>query len=274
MEIDPYWIPAHEGIHNAANQYRSFGIVVEQFNYHPKQKNSFIQKSKEALAYSPDVLLLAPLFQKESLQTQAECKEKNVRVAFFNNYLNTLSDDLFIGQDLSQSGRVAAGLIDKTTGDAAKIVIIHIDLEPHMQFKEKGFKNYFEDKKNSNIDLSTKKFTTDDLGLFEKKVSTYFRAHPSISAIFITNSKVFMLLPILQELNFRGIIIGYDLLTQNIKNLKSGRIDFLLHQRPKRQAYLGVSYFAEFFLFGKKIMNQNFLPIDIISAENVDYYIN
>ena len=274
MEVDPYWIPAHEGIRDAANQYRSFGLIVEQFNYHPKQKDSFIQKSKEALATSPDVLLLAPLFQEESLLTQAQCKEQNVRVAFFNNYLSTINQDLFIGQDLSQSGRIAADLIYKTVGDAAEIVIIHIDLEPHMQFKENGFKNYFNRKKNSNIQLSTKNFTTDDEMLFEKEVCNFFQNHPTISAIFITNSKVFMLVPILQKQNYNGIIIGYDLLQQNIKCLKSNKIDFLLHQRPKRQAYLGVNYFAELFLFGKKSPNQKFLPIDICSAENVDYYIN
>ena len=70
------------------------------------------------------------------------------------------------------------------------------------------------------------------------------------------------------------IVVGYDLLEQNIHLLKEGRIDFLIHQKPKRQAYLGIGYIAEHFLFGKPISDQNLLPIDIVTSENVVYYLD
>ena len=51
-------------------------------------------------------------------------------------------------------------------------------------------------------------------------------------------------------------------------------VDFLIHQKPKRQANLGVGSHAEHFLFGKPIPSQSLLPIDIITAENVMYYLD
>ena len=70
-----------------------------------------------------------------------------------------------------------------------------------------------------------------------------------------------------------GIIIGYDLLKPNIKYLKQGDIKFLIHQKPKRQAFLSVNYLAEHFLFGKPLPPHEFLPIDVITAENAHYYL-
>ncbi|HEA21692.1 MAG TPA: hypothetical protein ENH87_12325 [Pricia antarctica] len=81
-------------------------------------------------------------------------------MAFFNNYLNTLSDELLIGQDLSQSGSVAAGLIHKTTNDTTEVDIIHIYWELYMQLKEICFKTYYNDQMHNKIQLYAKRFNT------------------------------------------------------------------------------------------------------------------
>lgn len=272
-EKDPYWLPAHEGIADAEKEFRPFSLLVEKFIYHPKQADCFIKMSQEAMASNPDVLLMAPLFQDESTQILKHCRENKVRVALFNNYINTLNGELFIGQDLFQSGKIAGGLIHKMIGKDAKIAIVHINKEPHMQLKEDGFKSYFTEKDQGPQLLETKNFTTETMDQFEQQVITFLEHNPNISAIFVTNSKAHKLAKVLRKHKYESILVGYDLLNENIACLKDGDIDFLIHQKPKRQAYLGVGYFAEFFLFGKKIPAHKLLPIDIITAENVDYYL-
>lgn len=272
-EIDPYWLPAHQGISDAEKEFRPFSLLVQKFIYHPKQADCFIKKSNEAMASNPDVLLMAPLFQEESTQILKHCKENKIRVALFNNYINTLNGEIFIGQDLFQSGKIAGGLIHKMIGKDSKVAIVHINKEPHMQLKEDGFKSFFIERGKGNQLLPTKNFTTETLAYFEEQVVALIKESPDISAIFVTNSKAHKLAKVLKRNQYKSILVGYDLLDENIKCLKKGEIDFLIHQKPKRQAYLGVGYFAEFFLFGKKIPAHKLLPIDIITAENVDYYL-
>lgn len=268
---DAYWTPAVQGIKKAAKEFKPFGVLVERYYYDPSNSVSFLEKSKEALLSSPDVLLMAPLFQKEALTIFTKCEQENISVALFNNYTNTFSSKNFIGQDLVQSGRVAASLIDKLVSRTSKIAILHIDEEAHVMLKEDGFKTYFSEKEVvPKIEAYSLK-TSDDSNFIKSSINLV-KQDDKVSAIFVTNSKAYLFLNAIGDLAKDIVIVGYDLLDENIELLQNGQIDFLIHQKPKRQAYLGVGYLAENFLFGKPIPPQSLLPIDIITSENVKYY--
>lgn len=272
--IDPYWNPAHEGIEDAGNEFKAFGILIQKYVYNPLERRSFLQESQNALESAPDVLLMAPLYRQESLEILQNCKSKNVLVVFFNNYIDALNSELFIGQDLHQSGRVAANLIDKLTNTDDLVAVVHIDKEPHMQLKENGFKEYFEERKKASKKILTANFNSDCATNFKKEVTAFLNLHQDISAVFVTNSKSYRFLEVAESNNSNFVKIGYDLLDENINYLIDGKIDFLIHQKPRRQAYLGVSCLAEYFLFDKKIPTKMLLPIDIISSENFKYYLD
>lgn len=271
---DPYWIPADQGISDAIKEFKPFGVVVEKFFYHPKNRTSFHEKSQKALTRIPDVLLMAPVFHKESLEVFAQCQEQNVLVALFNNYIDLFNNENFIGQDLYQSGRVAASLIDKMRPEADTMAIVHINEEAHMRQKENGFKEYFEDLKKTSPTIITYSLNAQNITQFRNKIFDFFQKHAKISAVFITNSKAYLLVAALEALQRDIAIVGYDLLEENIALLLEGKIDFLIHQKPKRQAYLSVVNLAEHFLFDKPIPAQNLLPIDVITSENVSYYLD
>ncbi|MFK7814122.1 MAG: substrate-binding domain-containing protein [Maribacter sp.] len=270
---DAYWAPAVQGIKDATKEFKPFGLQVTKFYYKVLNPNSFLEKSREALHSKPDVLLIAPLFQKEALQVFKECNQQNVMVALFNNYIDTFNAEKFIGQDLFQSGRVAASLIDKLVDEIDATAIIHLDEEAHMKHKEDGFKAYFKERKNTSEITTISLKTTSNDG-FKKSVTDFLKLNSKIRAVFITNSKAYLLVKVVEQLGKEITVVGYDLLDENINYLKKGKIDFLIHQKPKRQAYLGVGHLAEHFLFGKPIPEKNLLPIDIITKENVMYYSN
>ncbi|EAQ99731.1 LacI family DNA-binding transcriptional regulator [Maribacter sp. HTCC2170] len=271
--LDPYWKPARKGIKSAAQEFKPFGVLVEEFLYNPYDKESFIHRSNEAMNVDPDVVLMAPLFQEESIKVYELCKERKVLLALFNNYIDSIQGEFFIGQDLEQCGRIGANLIDKMVKKDYEIAIIHINMEPHMQLKENGFRNYFKELGYQENKLTIKRFNTSNLANFENEVFSFIKTNPNIKAFFVTNSKVHLLVAELQKFKFKCTVVGFDLLDENIKYLENGEIDFLIHQKPKRQAYLGVGYLAEYFLFGKPVPTQRFLPIDIITSENVKYYL-
>ncbi|MEM9143985.1 MAG: LacI family DNA-binding transcriptional regulator, partial [Bacteroidota bacterium] len=230
--IDPYWLPALEGIQEAAKEFGPFGVSVKEFLYDPNRSDDFLRKSDLALHGTPDALLVVPIFHKESLRVFQYCREKGVLLASFNNHIDTLSIENFIGQDLVQTGRVAANLIDKVTEGETQIAIIHIDEELHMRQKENGFRDYFKERKANIKKIITYNLTSDDAGHFKNGFTLFLESHPHISAFFVTNSKAHLLIPFLQKDERSFTMVGYDLLEQNLKHLKKGRIDFLIHQKP------------------------------------------
>jgi len=271
--IDPYWTPARKGIKAAAKEFKIFGVLVEVFLCNPLEKRSFIEKSQEALSSDADAFLMVPLFQEESIKIYQLCKEKKVLLALFNNYIEAIEGGFFIGQDLVQCGRIGASLIDKMVKKKDKIAIVHINKEPHMQLKEDGFKNYFLEKGHNEPRVITHSFNTCMEGDFSRDLSFFVKCNKDLKAIFVTNSKSYLLVKELEKHKVKCIIVGFDLLDENIKYLEAGKIDFLIHQKPRRQAYLGVGYLAEYFLFGKKLPSEKLLPIDIITSENIKYHI-
>lgn len=269
---DEYWKKAYEGVMTAAKEFSSFGIQIEAFFYQLNHQKSFLDSSKKLLKSNPDGLLMVPNSKKESLKILEQCKQQNIVLASFNNVIDGLHNENFIGQNLFQTGRVAAHLIDKVSKQNKNVSIVHIDIEPHMKEKENGFRDYFTSKK-SNLTITTINFSTKNTTQFKNKVNSFFAKEDAPSAIFVTNSKAHLIIDILSELSKKIVIVCYDLLEENIKYIKEDKIDFLIHQNPKRQAYLGVYFLAEYFLFGKSIPSQKLLPINIVTSENLEDYL-
>ena len=276
-ELDPYWLPCIDGIEEAAEEFLSFGATVEFVFFNPFDKTSFEKQSKLALKQNIDGVLLAPLFKKESLAFIKESEIENKIHFLFNNDLEDITPQKFVGQDLFNSGRIGAKLMHTTLKSNTEIAIIHIDEvfknATHMQEKEKGFRSYFDDLKQGDFKINTHKLKQRNSNNLKKTIKYFIDTHPEITGFFVTNSKTHLLAALLNKNQENTCVIGYDLLKENIQYLNSNVIDYLIHQNPKRQAYLGLSYLAEHFLFDKEIPEKLLLPIDIVNSENYKGYL-
>jgi LacI family transcriptional regulator len=68
-------------------------------------------------------------------------------------------------------------------------------------------------------------------------------------------------------------LIGYDILDENLKYLRTGTIDFLINQNPKRQAFLSISHLANHLVFKKCAPKQDLFPLEVITQQNLDSYL-
>ncbi|MEX1384086.1 LacI family DNA-binding transcriptional regulator [Lutibacter sp.] len=273
---DSYWEPCSGAIKEAENEFQHFGIEFNKFVFDESETSSFIETSLTVIATKPDAILMVPLFQKEAINIVAKCNEKNIKVSIFNNYIDSNHSNNFIGQDLYQSGRVAARLMDMILKKGT-IGIVHIDEDyqnaTHLQEKEKGFRSYFSSLNNSDYNITTVNLSYKKSESFNTSLLTFLDQNPSINGIFVTISKSYVVVEALKERADTIAIVGYDLVKKNIDYLKQGQIDFLIHQKPKQQVYMGLHYLAEYFLFDKEIPSQLLLPIDIVTSENIDGYL-
>lgn len=270
-KVDAYWSPCIDGINDVINELNAFGIHIETILFNSKNTKSFLDANARVQKLSPDAVLMVPVFFKEALIALNDYNDLGIIVSTINNRIESEIIKGFVGQDLHQSGRVAAKLMQSSVQKRGDIVIIHIDEKYknaiHMQEKEKGFKEYYEQSNDFKNNIITLKLKRSNFGI---AFINFLNEHRNLVGIFVTTSKTYQVADVISRGNNTKIsLIGYDLVHKNVTHLKNGVIEFLIHQNPKQQAYLGLKVLAEHLLFAKELPKEILLPIDIINSENV-----
>jgi LacI family transcriptional regulator len=87
------------------------------------------------------------------------------------------------------------------------------------------------------------------------------------------NSKAHLVGEFLSRSNRRDIqIMGYDMVPKNEECVKDGSISFLIAQHAYRQGYSCIESLFEAIVLKKKVNPVNYMPIEILTKENVAFY--
>jgi len=268
---DPYWLPCKIGIEEVVREYDAFDITVSVNYFDPSKPDVFAQTGFELLKKNPNAFLFVPLFEKESRAILKDLDTKGIRTVTFNSLPQEYQGH-HVGQDLYLSGRVGAKLISTYLSSPSKIGLIHIDETynnaTHIREKENGFKSFFKDEQ-ARHEICIKSIKLDSV----PETVTHMVQTLKINIFFVTTSKTYEVARCLDMIKSKSIVIGYDLLPQNLEYLKNGRIQFLIHQAPGLQASLSLKQLIENSLFNKEFPEKRFLPIDIINSENYKCYL-
>lgn len=274
-QYDVFWKRPLDGIEKVKQDFASLAVNIQTFLFNPYNPQSFRENAINILENQFEGILVAPVFYRESLDLFKKCDEQNLPYVTFNTFLEDANAVSHVGQDLKQSGRVAAELMNKIIHTDGKILIIHVDEDLadsiHMQKKEMGFSHYFQAQNTQNFE--TLILRTNPSENIETILVDLLRSDSKIQGIYVTTSKVFLVAGILQKHKIKKYLIGYDLIEENLKFLESGIIDFLIFQNPEYQANLGISYLIDLLVFKKSIPKKKLLPIEIVMKENYKNYI-
>ena len=271
-----YWKRAYEGVEKAIENYSFIGVAIEFFLYNSYECGSCEKQSNIILSKEFNAVLVAPFLFKESIEFFKKCDAQNLPYFTFNTQVKDSNTISFIGQDLLQSGKTAASLMKKVLSNQDEYLILHINenLENarHMQEKELGFKQYLSDN-----DISTSKIhtlTIDNINQVEVILKKNLNSNKKIRGLYVTTSKVWLVAEVLSKLSIDAVVIGHDLLDDNLKYLNSGDIDFLIFQNPRDQTYIGISTIINYIVFKKEIQSSYLLPIEIVVKENMSNFLN
>lgn len=94
----------------------------------------------------------------------------------------------------------------------------------------------------------------------------------AFEGIFLTTSNAFESID--QYADGQLKIVSYDLISDNIQRLRDGQIHVILNQNPGMQGYLGLNALMEHLVFKSAIPKEKYLPIEIITSENMDSYVS
>jgi LacI family transcriptional regulator len=273
-----FWRAPLNGIRRAEAAINEYGIKIDVYFFDLNDRKSFEEQSKLILKNNPDGILLAPSFTDEAIQFTTSCRERNIPYVLIDSNIPNQEALCYIGPHLFRSGYLSAQLMNFTLFSESEILVINIakEVDDHNYFIqiEEGFRAYF---KYHNLyhDILKIDITLTDYLSIEKELSKVFSKHAGLKAIFVTNSRVSTVARYLENAEKKHIfLIGYDFLEENIEYLKKNIIDILICHRPDEQGYKGIMKLYQHFVLRTTIEKISFMPIDIITKENYDFYNN
>jgi len=277
-EDNPFWKKHPQGMFRAVEELDPFPVTLSEVTFDMQSEEDFQKKTGLVLDLNPDGVLLAPIFKSESVAFCSNLNKKSIPFVFVDGYIEDTGFLAYIGEEIFQSGRVAGQLVDMITPEKSDILVVtiarNIQNVHHLTHRTEGFLSYFQ---NPGKNIGKKiiiNIPDPSSDMVQSAIDKAFLENPGIGSIFIAGSRSYLIALYLNKKRLKSInLIGYDLLDSNVKFLKSGTTRFLIGQRPEEQTYKGIKKLFEYLSLHKVPDKIEYLPVDIVTSENVDFFL-
>jgi LacI family transcriptional regulator len=248
----------------------NFGVSID-YLYFDYNISSFKKTATKVLNLDYDGLLFAPIFYEESVSFLTEYKKKNTPIVMIDSNLPEIEGVAYIGQDSYQSGYLGGKLISYGIKNDSNVLILKITRNVESTSRTnvflqriKCFYAFFNDKQH------LPKFNFTEISIkYDIENQLTINMFSGIDCVFIPNSRVYIVAKFIKENNLKGIrVIGYELLKQNLEYLNDGIIDFLIHQKPEEQGYMGINHLYKKVVLKETVPDLNYMQLEIIVKEN------
>lgn len=278
VSAEAYWNKPMTGVRQAFKEIQQYGVNINIHLFKQSDPATFKNEARRILESNPEGVVLAPFFSRESKEFIAELKNREIPYVFIDSNIKDSSKLSYIGQDSFRSGTLAAKLLDYSIPGDASILILHfakeLDNMNHLAQREKGFYEYFNLKYGQGSRQLITLEIADPVDVdCQKRLINVLKSADNLKGIFVTNSQVYYLGRILEQLQIKGVrVIGHDLISENIDFLQKDIVDFLICQRPEEQGYRAILTLFDHLVLKKEVNTEKYTSIDIITKENLDYY--
>lgn len=275
-----YWTQVEAGINEAVENYSDFNVTVQLSYYDPYDYRSFAEASRNILALEPDGVMFAPTAPHRTKPFTDQLVELNIPYIYIDSNIKEEPALSFFGQNSHQSGYFAARMLTLLAGEDSKEIVIFRKINEgivgsnQQERREIGFREYMQehhpDYRIWGLDLHAKRDSEDT-----QMLDDFFREHPTVKNGITFNSKVYVIGEYLQKKQTKDFnLMGYDLLQRNVDCLMQGSVSFLIAQQPTLQGFDGIKALCEYLILKKDITRENFMPIDLLTKENIEFYYN
>ena len=139
--------------------------------------------------------------------------------------------------------------------------------------REVGFRHYMEDH-FPDVEIVELDLQQDnEKKHWDAKLENFFTENPDIHHCITMTSKAHIVADFLLKTNRRDIqIMGYDVVDKNKRDIKEGSISFLIAQHAFQQGFSCIDTLFRAVVLKKKVQPVNYMPIELLSKENIDFY--
>ena len=277
-EQEAYWDEIEEGAQACADFRRDFGITLKFIYYERFNNASFTRMVREFFTEKFDGVIIVPTTLEQTARFTEKLIDRGIPYVLLDSYMPDLKPLAFFGQDSFASGYFAARMLMLIAAKEKEIALVKQTRDGKVGSKqqanrETGFRHYMEDH------FPDVKITEVDLPLDEERVEydtileKFFKDHPHIHHCITFNSKAHIVGEFLKKSNRRNIqIMGYDMVPKNEACIRQGSISFLIAQHAYQQGYASVDALFNAIVLKREVNPVNYMPIEILTKENVDFY--
>ncbi len=275
---EAYWEEIEEGAMKACEVRRDFHVDVKMIYYERFHDDTFVEAYQKCLSQSPDGVIIVPSSLDLTRQFTDQLHELRIPFVLLDSFMPDLKPLSFYGQDSFSSGYFAAKMLMLIATGSTEIMIMKQMKNGRVASKQQdnrevGFRHYMHDHfpnisiQEVNLPLEEEKATYDDI------LEEYFKAHPQTHHCITFCSKAHIVGEFLLRTNRRDVqIMGYDMVQKNANCLREGSISFLIAQHAYMQGYYCVETLFRAIVLKKEVPPVNYMPIEILNKENVDFY--
>lgn len=277
-ESEAYWEEIEQGVKKAIDVRRDFHIDVKLLYYERFDNDAFIKQSEECLASNPNGVIIVPVDIETTKVFTNKLHERQIPFILLDSYMPDLKPLSFWGQDSFCSGYFAAKMLMLIASDQNEIMLLKRIKDGRVTSKQQmnrevGFRHYMHDHfpnvKITELCLPFKGTRAE----YDGMLKDFFMTHPDVHHCITLNSKAHIVGEFLLRNNMRDIqIMGYDMVAKNAECLRQGSISFLIAQHAYQQGYSCVDTLFKAIVLKKKVQPVNYMPIELLTKENVDFY--
>ena len=276
-----YWSEVNKGINKAEQEFSDFHLEIQGRFFNQYDKVSFDTIVEEIKKEDYQGVIIATLFKDSTFNFTQWLDKKGIPYILIDAYIDNTNCVAYYGTDSFRSGYIGGQLLFDKIKNEDNILLFSIiskgSVESTQTYeREKGFRYYLSETNYKGsiypVSISTKTpgHNKKVLDMYMEKseqdcprAGIIFNSRAHIPAEYFTKYK---------EKDF--FLIGYDAIEANVSYLKNGIISHLIAQRPEVQGYNSVKALFYHIEMHHEATRMNYMPIDILIKENIDYYNN
>ena len=275
---DSYWNLHLSGIEAAVKEISIFGVSIQHYFFEIASEESLLLQYEQLIENKPDAVLMAPVFGTAEKYITDKLAEQKIPFSFIDSTFEDGRELSFFGQNSYQSGYLAAKLMIYGISKETTVLMINVGNDQysnmHQAERIKGFKAYLSENNITETKIRTIDIPDSSDENVKKALTTAFFDYSFVKGLFVTGYEIHKVARFVDEKKLGNIrLIGYDLLESNIHYLKKGTIDFLISQNPANQGFKGIMNLFNPLVLKQQLVPTKAMPIDIITKENVDFYL-
>lgn len=273
---DLFWKSPLLGIQKASEEFKTFGIQTTNFAFNQYNHISYLNTFNTLIKTQPSAVIIAPIFLKETKLIVKRLNELNIPYIFLNIDIKGFNNTAFIGQDSHTAGYIAGKLMHLSLPKQSTFLIVqsehNITENNAISKRIEGFNDYFVKNNIKEETLTLKVENLNNSDESTQKINSFLKSHDTIKGIFVPSSRISIIVNNINKNYLKKLrMIGFDSTPQNVECLKNDSVSFLISQKPFDQGYESIRLTTNF-LIKKNIPSNNvYLPIDILTKENVSY---
>ena len=277
-EQEAYWEEIEEGVKMAQETRRDFHVRTEFHYFERFDDKSFQNGAKQCLESRPDGVVVVPSDLGSTRKFTDQMHDLGIPFVMLDSYMPDLKPLAFFGQDSFASGYFAARMLMLVAGKEKEIALVKFTVGGHVVNKqqdnrETGLRHYMHDH-FPNVGIRELELPVGSSPQqYDRLLEGFFAQHPGVHHCITLGSKAHIVGLFLLKTNRRDVqVMGYDMVHKNAECLRQGSVSFLIAQHAYQQGYCCIDALFKAIVLKKKVTPVNYMPIELLSRENVDFY--